>query len=333
MKKLQKIFIFLLTAAMLWSLCACGNSSPFSEIEEEYSIELPLYQLTEYKNLAGTYKYSDFVFDDSGRVSEKKESGSSRGTITYKYDEQGRVLSETDTNSYGYETTDYTYDEQGEIATVSESSDYSIRGGNVFQYTYERDDQNRIVKMTTVNTASEDLNTCVYAYEYDDFGNVSKETQTTSNSTYILECSYDAQGHRVQERVKNMKKGNTYINTFKYECVDYLTMSPGKNSELAAVSSWKSFESQEALPVPDSCVTTISQDSDAGDNTYRLPGNKEAAYLEYLKYQTILSDLCGFTLEPGDDGSMTIQKGEETIGVMTVGYDAKGFLLRFAFEE
>ena len=328
---MKKRLIPLLILTLLWALCACGSSSPFSGVEKNYTIQLPLYQLTQCNNVAGSYEYSDFVFDDKGRVTEKKMSGSDRGTLTYEYDEQGRVISETDTGSYGYEKTSYTYNEEGLISTASETSDFSVRDGNVFEYTYERDGQNRVVKMTTVNVTDEDRYTTVYDYEYDDAGNIIRETQTTPLSTYVLECTYDSQGHRILERVENLKKGSSHTNTYAYEYAEHFSMSPDKNSELAAPESWISFEENEGLPVPDSCVTSITS---AGDDSgvYRLPGEKEAAYLEYLKYQTILSDLCGFVLEWGDDGSIAVLKEDQTVAVMKVGYDEKGYTLCFSFD-
>ncbi len=329
MKKIRKALILLLSAAVLTALCACGASSPFSEIEENYSIELPLYEQTGYNILSLSYEYSDFVFNELGQVTEKKESGDSNGTITYEYDDQGRVLSETDTNYYGYDKTSYTYNEDGTVATVAESSDFSVRDGNLFTHTYEKDDMNRIVRETVVNTTSDDNYTTVYDYEYDDAGNVIRETQTTPLNTYVLECVYDSQGHRVSEYVTNAE-GEKSVNTYNYECVDYLTMSPQTHPELTAPAEWTSFESQEAIPVPSSCVTTIT---DGGENTYRLPGDKEAAYLEYLKYQTILTDLCGFALEPGESGThMTVLRDDKAVAIINVGYDADGYLLSFSFE-
>ena len=328
--KIRKTWILLLAVAMIVSLCACGESSPFSEIEGNYSIKLPLYEMTAYNVRSFEYEYSDFVFNELGQVTEKKESGDSSGIITYTYDDQGRVLTETDTNRlYGYETTTYTYNEDGTVATLSESSDFSIRDGNVFAYTYERDDMNRIIRETTVNTTSEDQYQNIRDYEYDEYGNVIRETQTSPSSVYVLECEYDSMGHRISEYVTD-PDGEKTVNRYTYECVDYLTMSPQTHSELAAPADWTSFESQEALPVPSSCVTTIT---DGGENTYRLPGDKESAYLEYLKYQTILTDLCGFELEPDESGGrMTVLKDGETAGVMSIGYDADGYLLNFSFE-
>ena len=327
--KVRKPWILLLALAMTASLCACGESSPFSEIGEDCSIKLPLYEMTGYNIRSLEYEYSDFVFNELGQVTEKKESGDSSGTITYTYDDQGRVLTETDTNYYGYETNTYTYNEDGTIATLSESSDFSVRDGNVFAYTYERDDMNRVVRETVVNTTSEDRYTNIYDYEYDEYGNVIRETQTSPTSVYVLECAYDNMGHRISESV-TAQDGEVTVNHYTYECVDYLTMSPQTHSELAAPANWTSFESQETLPVPSSCVTTITEGT---ENMYRLPGDKESAYLEYLKYQTILTDLCGFTLEPDESGvRTTVLKDGETAAVMSIGYDADGYLLNFSFE-
>lgn len=331
---MKKAIPLLLTLALTMSFTACGTSSAFSSVEETYTIDLPLYQLVEYRVFGNSYQYSDFVFDDNGLLTEKacRENNHATSTITYTYDEQGRVLTETETSHYGYDRSTYTYNGDGHIATLTESSDFSIRDGNVFQYVYEMDEQGRVVQMTVVNVTAEDAYT-IYSYVYDDQGNVAQETQTSARSTYVLDCSYDNLGHRILERVKKKSDGSSHIDTYSYACVGSRTLSSETDPTLAAPSSWVAFQALSALPTPDSCVTTISQDPNGGEGVYRLPGDKDAAYLEYLKYLTILSDLCGFTTQANEDGSTSLLLEEAVAAVLSVGYDAEGFFLQVSFSD
>ena len=152
---------------------AAGSGSDASEPEK-----IPVYELVRSKIYSSTYTYSDFVLDENGRVLEKKVSGSEKGTYTYEYDAEGRVIAKNFTSiSGGYDNYTYTYNEFGLKASEVESSN-NIRDGNTFVYEYEYDEQNRPVKMTCVNTASDNYS-MLYTYEYDENGNVAVETQTT----------------------------------------------------------------------------------------------------------------------------------------------------------
>ena len=134
----RRILLTLLVACMFLFFCACGNSSnesseeknnPFNFGNVNYTIKEPVYDLVE-SNGYGTYKYSNFIIDDSGRVSEKTVSGDNRGTYSFKYDEFDRVIEKNYTSLSGdYDNYTMTYNKNNQIATMAESSN-NVRDGN-----------------------------------------------------------------------------------------------------------------------------------------------------------------------------------------------------------
>ncbi len=211
---------------------AAGSGSDASEPEPE---EIPVYELvvSKSKENKSTYTYSDFVLDENGRVLEKKVSGSNTGTYTYEYDAEGRVIAKNFTSrSGGYDNYTYTYNEFGLKASEVESSN-DIRDGNTFVYEYEYDEQNRPVKMTWVNTASDNFS-MLYTYEYDENGNVAVETQTTyadglngpAGNSYKIQHTYDEEGRVVKSVSQKAGESSTSTRTYTYDCVGYYTVSP-----------------------------------------------------------------------------------------------------------
>ena len=210
-----------------------STSTPPAEASEPEPEKIPVYELVESKIYSSTYTYSDFVLDEDGRVLEKKVSGSENGTYTYEYDDEGRVIAENYTSRSGsYDNYTYTYNEFGLKATEVESSS-GIRDGNTFVYDYEYDDQNRPVKMTSVNTAADNYS-MLYTYEYDENGNVAVETQTTyadgldgpAGNSYEIHHTYDEEGRVVKSVSQKVGESSTSTNTYTYDCVGYCTVAP-----------------------------------------------------------------------------------------------------------
>ena len=178
---------------------AAGSGSDASEPEK-----IPVYELVRSKIYSSTYTYSDFVLDENGRVLEKKVSGSEKGTYTYEYDAEGRVIAKNFTSiSGGYDNYTYTYNEFGLKASEVESSN-DIRDGNTF------------------------------AYEYDENGNVAVETQTTyadglngpAGNSYKIQHTYDEEGRVVKSVSQKAGESSTSTRTYTYDCVGYYTVSP-----------------------------------------------------------------------------------------------------------
>ena len=210
-----------------------STSAPPADASEPEPEEIPVYELVVSKKDKSTYTYSDFVLDENGRVLEKKVSGSNTGTYTYEYDAEGRVIAKNFTSRSGsYDNYTYTYNEFGLKASEVESSS-GIRDGNTFVYEYEYDEQNRPIKMTWVNTASDNYS-MLYTYEYDENGNVAVETQTTyadglngpAGNSYKIQHTYDEEGRVVKSVSQKAGESSTSTSTYTYDCVGYYTVSP-----------------------------------------------------------------------------------------------------------
>ena len=354
---MKNLLALLLALTMALTLCACGStpaassldqpagkSDPFDFGDTAYTVRIPVYDLVEREIYSMSYRYSDFVLDEQGRVAEKKVSGSENGTYTYTYDDQGRVLTENYTsNSGSYDNYTYTYNEHGEIATQAESSD-GFRDGNFWEHSYQYDDQGRVIEMAEVNTAADD-HTIVYTYEYDEDGNPARETQTTypdglsgkRGNRYVLENSFDSQGRKIRSVSQKEGESERSTSTYTYDCVGCRECSPADTPDLKTTDCWAPFAECAALPTPDSCVGPITyarddSNADAVIHTYYLGKDEAAANGAYHLYQGILGDVCGFTLQVEDSGLVYLLRDGQLLSAMMAGHDPElGWFLQVSF--
>ena len=370
---MKKAISLILVLVLCLSLCACGGattepndeiateqettveiveapagppeaaeSEPFSFGTESYSIELPIYELVKRSNIAGAYIYSDFVFNEKGQLIEKKESGNSNGIITYEYDDKGRVISETDTSSYGYEKTEYTYNDKNLILRTKSTSDFSISDGSVSEYEYVLDDAGNIIK-ETVTFPEYPNEPLIFEYEYDKKGVLIQETETWYEgsaiySQYIISKEYDSAGRLIREYVYDVIEQENFDkpNTFEYAVVGSHSISSENDPTLLSKSQWQSFPEIEEIPLPHFCIADIAFETKQDNGTaiiytFILPNSQDDANTTYYKYQSILADVCGFTLDNSSD-MVYISKDGELLGLMMAGNDSEyGFFLQISF--
>ncbi len=166
--------------------------------------------------------YCDYTYNDNGLITGYKEKRNNYTyEITLEYDNKGNLTTRTQkSNSNETETESNSYNEDNTINTTSitTSNPDNIENGKVFQYTYEKDDKNRIIKKTSVTTTRDNY-TLVYTYEYDDKDRISKETQTSPNSTYEITYEYDKNDNVITKRSKRLDKQGVSSTTYKYEVV------------------------------------------------------------------------------------------------------------------
>lgn len=319
------------------------KKDPFDFGDINYKIKEPVYDLIE-SNGYSTYKYSNFIIDDNGRVSEKTVSGDEHGTYSFKYDEFGRIIEKNYTApSGGYDNYTMTYNENNQIATMAESSS-NFRDGNFWEYTYKYDDQGRVIETAETNISSDNY-TILYTYVYDDFGLAIQETQTTyknglngsAGHSYEIENTYDIDGNKIKSVSKKVGENKKTITTYIYDCVGFIDYSTETTTELNTTDKWLAFDECNFLPVPDSCVNTISADktdvnSSANIYSYKLSDDESTANKYYHMYQRILSDICHFTLETDNNGMIFIYQDGNLIAVMMAGNDKKlGYFLQISF--
>ena len=197
---------------------------------------------------AGDEKYT---YDDAGRIASIK-SGSSRYSsetkyaydekgllkstdgkdIKAKYDEQGRVISDSDGNQYSYDDSGhvvtisfdssamadntFTYSDSGLLTQANLATGY-FKEGDVYACTFDYDDAGRCTQMVVSNP--DNSGQAVFTFTYDDKGNIVSAERTDSSSSNTSTIStvneYDSYGN-LSERTVTYSSGTLRISTTYY---------------------------------------------------------------------------------------------------------------------
>ena len=194
-----------------------GKKSFFCDVRTENTIV----DLVEVKRDGKTMnKYSNYVFDDAGRVIEKKENNT---THKYDYNEIGLVVADHEDNC----TTYYTYNEQGQVQheSVQYVPEMADRNKEI-EYGYQYDEFGRVVEKTYFNQ-TDGAWTQVFTYTYDENGLVVSETETNyhdglgtpANSSYNKKNTYDSNGRKVSSYSMNNETGERVNYKYIYDVV------------------------------------------------------------------------------------------------------------------
>ena len=334
-----------------------------------YTLHLPVYELTYCRmesggELLSEFRYSDFVYNEKGQLVSQNES-EWENTYEYEYDDQGRMIRETERDwegdwyTYTYEYYEDTINDYGDfhhawnhpsmgglLKKLTRRSNIEFYDNYVCQYDYEFDDQGRVTKETSIVWADYYRND--YYYEYNELGQIVREREETfyeasdrtPGSWHDYTLTYNAVGLLVRMEGTSCYSWDDYpekdVITYEYGAGTYREVSTETDSALLTTDNWEGFEERKDMPTPTSCVGTISyfrRDLENGAilHTYTMPEEQREAYETFNKYQAILSEVCGFTLEMEDD-VVYIYDGEEGVGVLTYGYDpACGFFMQVGF--
>ena len=118
----------------------------------------------------------------------------------------------------------YEYDESGVILT-GPRVEYLPEGalvGDTIRYTYEYDDQGRVIRMAGQQTNGKDIS---YEFIYDDQGRVVKATNVMPEGNVTEEYHYE--GDRLAQKSETLKDGTT-VQTYTYG-TRYIFNSEGLN--------------------------------------------------------------------------------------------------------
>lgn len=356
----KKLISLVPVCGLALGLCACGGEasqptpppatpSPTPALTD-YTIEIPVYGLVGY-DITEDVTIRDFVWDEEGRLTEKREDST---TVTYTYDEAGRIAVVTESNHYGTDTSTYTYQESGLIDSLSEGSDHSERDGNVFSYQYELDDAGQVTRQTIVNTTDVDRYTSEFTYEYNQAGYVSSEVEYGMYNDYKITPYYDAFGQLTGSSSAKVGGSSSSSRSYSYDQIGTRTLSTQTDARLVTADQWVMFDEARELPTPDSCVATIVPEEQAGGEgvySFRLPagtaaerflaydrpltpGVQNQAQEAYLMYCAVLSDVLGYTLEEQADGSVLLSLEGTEVATLSVTLDEQyGPLMQLAFAE
>lgn len=191
-----------------------------------------------------------YTYDDAGRIASIK-SGSSRYSsetkyaydekgllkstngkdIKAKYDEQGRVISDSDGNQYSYDDSGhvvkisfdsssmadntFAYSDSGLLTQANLATGY-FKEGDVYACTFDYDDAGRCTQMVV---SDPDTGQSVFTFAYDDKGNIVSAEKTVSwnsnTSTISTVNEYDSYGN-LSERTVTYSSGTLHITRTYY---------------------------------------------------------------------------------------------------------------------
>lgn len=167
-------------------------------------------------------KYSAYEYDkETALITSYKQSGDYSGTHTLSYDSSNRLvedLFEKTISSYGSEKTIYTYDENDNVVAedVFEIKDGVETLERHLDYTYELDEQNRVIKKSW----NGDDYYLIYDFTYDENNNIIEETQTSPNTTYKITYEYDEFGNKIKDTSRRIDKaGSSSTTTYTYSII------------------------------------------------------------------------------------------------------------------
>lgn len=252
---MKRWIAFLLTCTMLLTLTACGgtstaNKSELPELESDYSIEIPIYEVVALKvynskgDLNHDLAYTDFVYDENGKLESRTQSneytGATEVTPVYEYDENERVTKVIYPKEYtpvldrylGY-VTEYEYDEQGRriktVQTDTEAPSYYV----IYEYTYY---DNGFKKTTTEQTSEfpGEVFTTNVDYVYNEDGTIQSQRSygtdyfhSTYDFSYLAEFSYNNQGYISGYKMTSYDSNSNGDSITDYKCaydpLGYLT--------------------------------------------------------------------------------------------------------------
>ena len=192
-----------------------------------------------------------YTYDDAGRIASIK-SGSSRYSsetkyaydekgllkstngkdIKAEYDEQGRVVSDSDGNQYSYDDSGhvvkisfdssamadntFTYSDSGLLTQANLATGY-FKDGDVYACTFDYDDAGRCTQM--VVSYPDNSGQTVFTFAYDDKGNIvsAERTDSSSSNTSTISTAneYDSYGN-LSERTVTYSSGTLHITTTYY---------------------------------------------------------------------------------------------------------------------
>ena len=180
--------------------------------------------------ISGSSRYSSetkYAYDEKGLL--KSTNGKD---IKAKYDEQGRVISDSDGNQYSYDDSGhvvkisfdsssmadntFTYSDSGLLTQANLATGY-FKEGDVYACTFDYDDAGRCTQMVVSNP--DNSGQAVFSFAYDDKGNIVSAEKTDSwnsnTSTISTVNEYDSYGN-LSERTVTYSSGTLHITTTYY---------------------------------------------------------------------------------------------------------------------
>lgn len=215
---MRKLFLLLITVIILFSaLAGCSHTASDKEITEESTsatrqenVSSDVGKNEPYEVMVPFGDYiSRFTFDEDGKILSQTNPGtdSEAKLITYDYDGNGNCTSISMYNKDDavYAEKEFVYDSSGNC--TKETAYEYVDGVRLFDfgYTYERDNNGRIVKIINDKGTTE-------VYSYDENGLCISEDTFASDGSVVSQAkfSYDAYGNLIRTDSTKPKEDWTY---------------------------------------------------------------------------------------------------------------------------
>lgn len=298
-----------------------------------YDVVMDVYELSEYTDGTKTEKYTDFVVNDVGLVTEKTlTSGAVTIKISYEYDESDRVISERQDSPIGYTLTAYEYNKDGRVTQETRTTNNADIDTYEKTFSYNTNADGQVVEKTQTEIGD---STFIFSYTYDNCGNIASEKQVLASmqSSYFLsEYTYGVHGKPISSKITNNLGFKGWSCSYRYTSISKSTISPKTNTELNTKDMWAYFEEMEKLPTPESVVNTFVLSGMEKGKMYTLYRYIVSPTADCEKYLNILAQECGFTVSYFDDSMWggTIEKNGKEVATFNLQME-EGTGLVFAF--
>lgn len=353
-------------AVSMLLLTGCSAS-----VDPHYEITRDVYGVVQETRYSFEWNYSDFQFDQNGNVIGEEVSGDSRNKITYEYDSNNRLSkSVVDSGMYGITTKEYSYNDDGtvnEIKFSTTDSNYKVKNFTE-KYTYSGGKLSGIDSMTkggekAYNEYTYDEfgrvivndyyvgNAIFGKYEYY-YGDTSINPVTysyrSSYNAFVFANTYDDRGNLIREDVLD-NDGERSSNTYSRGVIGSVTESPESNADLIGRDQWTYFAKVKDMPVPSSCFRSVTDGT--SENTFVLPSSQgmiypgmgdpttrdygfmcaDDAFVVYDQYFSILTQVCGFTVENSGNTMNVSKDGSIVADVIVSEKPGTGYVLEVSF--
>ena len=284
-----------------------ADSGAFAEIGDDYTLNLPIYMMTEYTGYAGTstHHFKDFQFDDQSRLISYSVNEKDRRYDSWanEYDEKGRLVKRTyDDPLYG-KVIDFTYNDADQILSEQTTSTDDGKVTSVHSYTY---DENGMMA-SAVTDATGDHYVTKYEYAYDDKGRIVQQNEyDESEGPRYLDYTYtyeydDANRLSAEHSISYNEDGSkrsAYDTTLKYDLYGHLVQYSSQET-FTDDKDGKLFKLEIGFPYEAAAERTVN----AAESDTLAPASEWKAFSEDAKMPTpdsIMPTLAKPASESGD---------------------------------
>jgi RHS repeat-associated protein len=255
-----------------------------------------------------------YTYDEVGRLVEAADSAT--GSITFEYDDFDRLTSETSPQG----TVSYTYDDAGRRTSMT------VTGRSAVNYTYDNAD-----RLTGISQGSNSI-----AYGYD---NANHRTSVTLTNGLVVEYGYD-----VASNLTNItyKQGATSLGdlTYEYDATRRRTRVGGSYSRTGLPSALSSATFDDGNEMTQRASTSLSYDANGnltsdGTNTYTWNARNQLASISGGVSASFAYDALGRRVSKTVNSQTTayLHAGADVVQELSGGTPTADMLNGFAVDE